>query len=339
MSQTPLPIPDSLTIDVPLPGALEQWRDIYLHSAIEKLVVFVLFVVFFYILARLAKRAIGRHIEDVNRSHVLRKWVTYAFVVLLLLVAVALFADWLTGLGTVLALMVAGIAVALQDVLKSIVGWIYMSSRSGVEIGSRIEVNGIVGDVIDIGVLKTTMLEVGGALVYGRQSTGRLVTVPNYRMLSDAVLIAPGSSPYVWQEVLTRLTFESDWRRAEEIMREIGDEIHIEVAPGLERSFRHLERRYAFKHGALTPIVYVTIGTSGVELALRFLVQVRRRRGAVDHASRRLLAALAREPNIRIAYTTYRVYRPDQPFSEGQPARVKDEGGVGLGPEEGMVTE
>src|SRR5690606_9680886 len=114
------------------------------------------------------------------------------------------------------------------------------------------------------------MLEVGGALVYGRQSTGRLVTIPNYRMLSDAVMIAPASAPFVWQEVKVNVTFESNWRRAEEIMKQIGDEIHATIDAQMERAFRSLERRYAFKHGKLTPIVYVTIGPSGVELALRF---------------------------------------------------------------------
>jgi small-conductance mechanosensitive channel len=313
--QTPLPAGDTVRIDLPIPTVFERWRDLYLHTAIEKLVVFIALALFFYLLTRLARRAIGHNIEEVNRRHALRKWVMYGYAGLLFLFAIALFADWLAGLGTVLALLVAGIAVALQDVLKSVVGWLYLSGRAGVEVGSRIEVDGIVGDVIDVGVLKTTMLEVGGGLVFGRQSTGRLVTVPNYRMLSEAVLIAPASSPFVWQELRFNVTFESDWRRAEAILREIGDEIHAEVAPQLESGFRKLERRYAFKYGALTPIVYVSLGESGVELTLRFLVHLRKRRGAVDLVSRRILTALESEPGVRIAYGTVRVVG-DRPAPE-----------------------
>jgi small-conductance mechanosensitive channel len=340
VAQVSLPAtPDTLRIDVALPDAVERWRDFYLQGAVETLVVFLAFAVLLYLLARLVRRAISENIEDINRRHILKKWVTYVYGGLLFLLAIALFADWLTGLGTILALLLAGIAVALQDVLKSIVGWLYMSSRSGLEIGSRIEVDGIIGDVIDIGVLKTTMLEVGGSLVFGRQSTGRLVTVPNYRVLSDSVLISPTGSPYVWQEMQITVTFESDWRRAEEILKEVGAEIHAEVAPELERGFRKLERRYAFKYGMLTPIVYISIGQSGVELTLRFLVHVRRRRGAIDHASRRILAALGEEPRIRIAYTTVRVHRQDQGQQGARPPRVADEGARGVGPEEGLVTE
>lgn len=339
MIQTSLPLADSIQIDVPVPNAVERWRDLYLVTGAEKLLVFFAFAFLLYLLARLSRRAVGNHIEDVNRRHVIRKWVTYSYVVLLLLVAIALFADWLAGLGAILALLVAGAAVALQDVLKSVVGWVYLSGRAGIEIGSRIEVGGIVGDVIDIGMLKTTMLEVGGNLVYGRQSTGRLVTVPNYRILSDSVLIATASSPYVWNEVRISVTFESDWRRAEEILKDVGEEIHAEVAPDLARGFRYLERRYAFKYGALTPIVYASIGDSGIELTLRFLVHVRRRRGAVDLASRRILAALGNESDVHLAYPTYRIFRPGEEQQDGRPPKVLDEGARGVGPDEGMIVE
>jgi small-conductance mechanosensitive channel len=335
-AQTPLPPGDTIRVELPIPSALEYWRDLYLHTAIEKIVVFLAFAILFSLLARLLRRVVTRHIDDVNRRHVVRKWVSYGFVILLLLVAIALFADWLTGLGTILALLVAGIAVALQDVLKSIVGWLYISSRSGIEIGSRIEVDGIVGDVIDIGVLKTAMLEVGGELVFGRQSTGRVVTVPNYRVISDAVLLVPASSPFVWQEIKIALTFESDWRRAEEILKEVGEEIHGEVAPQLETGFRNLERRYAFKYGTLTPIVYVSIGGSGIELTLRFLVHVRRRRGAIDLASRRVLAAFAGSSNIRFAYTAYRIFRDDDRAGL-RPAPVEDAGAPGIDREDGYL--
>ncbi len=311
MTQTPLPANDSILIDLPLPSGFEAWRDLYLQSVVEKLVVFAICALLLYLVSRVVRQVVLANIEDINRRHALRKWVMYGYVSLLLLVAIALFANWLAGLGTILALLVAGIAVALQDVLKSVVGWLYLSGRAGIEIGSRIEVGGIIGDVIDIGVLKTTMLEVGGTLVYGRQSTGRLVTVPNYRMLSESVMIAPASAPYVWQEMRINVTFESDWRRAEAILKEVGDEIHRKIDAQVERGFRALERRYAFKHGKLTPIVYVTIGPSGVELTLRFIVDVRGRRGMVDLASRRVLDALAADDSVKVAYTTYRLIGVD----------------------------
>lgn len=301
-------LPQGDTLAIQLPSALERWRDAYLQDASEKLVVFLALALLFYVLARLARQVIARNIEDVNRRHILRKSVGYGYAILLVLTVVALFADALAGLGTLVAVVLAGVAIALQDILRSVVGWMYISTRSGVQVGSRIEVEGVIGDVVDIGVLKTTVLEVGN-LVYGRQSTGRLVTIPNSRMVSSSVFLSAAYNPFVWQEIQVIVTFESNWQRAEAILRETANDMHAEIAPELERGFKKLERRFAFKYGTITPIVYASHDERGVALTLRFLTPVRRRRGSVDRITRRMLAAFAEDPEVELAYPTYRVYR------------------------------
>lgn len=323
MIQIPFPSGDTTEINVSLPSGFEQWRDLYLHDVGEKVIVFAVLALVFYFLSRLARRQVREQIGDINRRHAIRKGIKYGYVLLLVLTAVALFADALAGFGTVLALILAGVAVALQDVLKSVVGWIYVSTRSGVEVGSRVEVDGVTGDVIDIGVLKTTVLEIGN-LVYGRQSTGRLVTIPNYRMLAGSVLFSSPENLFIWQELKFLVTYESDWQRAEAVMREIADEFHAELAPELARGFRAMERRYAFKYGKLTPIVYVVAAASGVELTVRFLTHDRRRRGSSDRITRRVLAAFERESNVDLAYPTWRIYRPGEGGGAGRSPRGEE---------------
>jgi small-conductance mechanosensitive channel len=308
MIQLPIPEGDTTLVQVSLPEGWEHWRDAYLQDGVEKLLLFLTLALGLYLLARLARRQVSRQIEDVNRRHGIRKGIGYAYAFLLLLLAIALFADSLTGVGTILAVIIAGVAVALQDILKSVVAWMYISSRAGVQVGSRVQVDKVMGDVIDIGVLKTTLIEVGN-LVYGFQSTGRLVTVPNFKLLASTVFVSGPYNPFMWQELKFLVTYESDWERAEALLRTIADEAHAEIAPDLERGFRRLERRYAFKYGAVTPIVYVVAADSGVELTLRFLTHVRRRRGGADRITRRVLRAFAAEPGVDLAYPTYRVYR------------------------------
>jgi len=303
-----LPRLDTAAVDIQLPEQIGRWRDLYVHGLVQQLLLFLLLATALYLVARVARQLVLQQVPDVNKRHVLRQWITYGFWLLLLIVAVALFADALTGLGTIIAVVLAGVAIALQDVLKSVVGWLYISGRTGVQVGSRIEVDGVIGDVIDTGVFKTTVLEIGN-LVYGRQSTGRLVTIPNSRMIAANVFMSTPYNPFVWQEIRIVVTFESDWQRAEEILRDIAREIHDEVAPELAEGFQKLERRYAFKYGTLTPIVYVALADHGVELDLRFLIPVRRRRGSVDRVTRRILAALDAEPNVELAYPTYRVFQ------------------------------
>jgi small-conductance mechanosensitive channel len=314
MIQGGLPIPRPDSVSVPLPQTFERWRDLYLQDAGQKLLAFLLIIALVYAFSRLLRRVIRDNIDDVNRRHILQKYSRYGAAILLLISAVALFADSLAGLGTILAVLLAGVAIALQDVLKSMVAWIYVAGRSGVEVGSRIQVGEVEGDVIDIGVLKTTVLEVG-QLVYGRQSSGRLVTIPNYRLLSDNTHFQGPANPWLWQEVRVTITFESDWKRAETLLREIGEEMHAELAPLLEEGFHRLEHRYAFKYGTLTPIVYLTISRFGVELTLRFLTGLRRHRGSVDRVSRRILSAFAAEPAVQLTYPTYRLVEDGDDFA------------------------
>lgn len=308
----PIPGISRDTVVVNLPPAFGRWRDFYLHDLGEKLIVFAIIALLLYFLVMIARRAISQNIEEVNRRHTLRKYTGYLYVFLLVGFALALFADSLTGFGTILAVLLAGVAIALQDILKSFVGWLYVSSRSGLEVGSRVEVSGVVGDVIDVGILKTTMLEVGNH-VFGQQSTGRLVTVPNFWLVSESVFVSAARNPFVWQEIRITVPFECNWRRAEEIMLEIGEQLFAEIAPDVESGFKRLERKYAFKYGKLTPIVYVSLGESGVELTLRFLAPVRRRRGLIDATSRRVLESFAAEPKLRLAHPAIRVYRPEDP--------------------------
>ena len=295
-----------------LPQALERvWSALTSGGILEQTLILLLISVALYALSRLLRRGIDKHIEDVNRRHQLRKIVTYGFWTALVIAAVTLFAERLAlaDIGTVLGLIAAAVTIALADVVRSLAGWIYISSRRGVEIGSRVEVEGVKGDVIDIGLLKTTLLEVGEPLVHGLQATGRIVTVPNSLFLMGKVIASASVNPLVWQEVQVLVTFESDWKRAREIIQAIADEDYQKIVPDLKAGFEKLERRFAFRLGSTAPIVYTEIADSGVLLTLRYLTPVRRRRSSVDQISRQILDSFAAEPKVEFAYPTYRVYR------------------------------
>lgn len=258
------------------------------------------------------RRAIDRYVEDVNQRHRVRKWIGYGGALLVLLFGLALLMGRALHLTALLGILGAGAAIALQDVAKNAIGWIYITGRAGLGPGARVQVEGVEGEVIDVGVLKTTILEVGGR-VHGQQSSGRIASVPNSRFLSQAVLFSPDFSPHVWQELQFLLTFESDWQRGVAVLEEIGDEEHREVAAGARGGFQEMERRFAFKYGALTPIVYLHVADSGVQLTLRYLTHIRQARGSADRVGRAMLEAVEREPELDFAYPTWRVYRRGEP--------------------------
>ncbi|MGD8697725.1 MAG: mechanosensitive ion channel family protein, partial [Gemmatimonadales bacterium] len=298
------------------------WDAITTGGVIDELLVFLLAALALYALSRLTRRGIESHIEDINKRHQLRKFVTYIFWITLITVAVTLFAERLAlaDIGTILGLIAAAVTIALADVVRSLAGWIYVNSRRGIEIGSRVEVDGVIGDVIDIGMLKTTLLEVGEPLVHALQSTGRIVTVPNSVFLNRNVIASATVNPLVWQEIQILVTFESDWKRAREIMREVAKELYDEIVPDLKAAFAKLEREFAFRLGSTAPIVYTEIADSGVLLTLRNLTPVRRRRSMTDRISSEILDRFAEEPSIEFAYPTYRIYRLGEESASEAPA-------------------
>lgn len=273
------------------------------------------------LVVRYARRWVDREIEEVNKRHRVRKAVGYAGTFLVLAFGLVLLLGQHADLTVLLGILAAGAAIALQDVAKSAIGWVYLTGRAGMGSGARVEVEGFEGEIIDVGFLKTTLLEVGNR-VRGRQSSARLVTVPNSRFLNQVVHVFPDFSPYTWQEQSFLLTYESDWRRAADVLEEIGREAYEGAAGGASAAFSQLERRFAFKHGPLTPIVYLTVAESGVQLTLRYLSHIRRARGVADRVSRKMLAAVESEPRLDFAYPTWRVYRRGEagPGGEGTPA-------------------
>lgn len=316
-----------------LPQTLRRiWDGLTSGGVLEKLVILILVALALYGLSRLLRRGIEHHIEDINQRHQLRKIVTYFFWIILALIGLTLFAERLAlaDLGTVVGLIAAAVTIALADVVRSLAGWIYVSSRRGVEIGSRVEVQGITGDVIDIGLLKTTLLEVGEPLVHGLQSTGRIVTVPNSLFLMGKVFASASINPLVWQELQIIVTFESDWRLARDMIGEVANEQYQRIVPDLKAGFEKLERQYAFRLGSTAPIVYTQIADSGVLLTLRYLTPVRRRRSSADRISTEILDRFAREPSVEFAYPTYRMYRHGEPSDGGEfvglPPRHPSEG-------------
>lgn len=267
---------------------------------------------------RLLDRQVRGHVTDPEKRHRYRKRVGYTIAALVLVGFGIAFFERLREIGTLLGFIGAGLAIALREYLAAFLAWFYMLGQRNIELGSRIEVGGVRGDVIDIGVFKITLVEIRGEGL-GEQSSGRLVTIPNFKILTDPVFHFTTGSPFVWDEIEFTVTFETDWEKARQIVQEVGDEVFQPHREEIELGFRRLESDYAFRYGVTTPIVYTSIGASGINLRLRYLTHVRQRRGNRDAISRRILKRFRAEPGIELAYPTSRVYRTEidmQRFSE-----------------------
>lgn len=288
---------------------LEQLPD-WAQGLPWRVIVVVLVLAAAYVLYRIVDKQIRGHVADPEKRLRYRKRVAYTVAIVILVLLAIVFFERLRGIGTFVGFIGAGLAIALREYLAAFLAWFYIVGQRNVSLGSRIEVGGVRGDVIDIGVFKLTLVEVRGEGL-GEQSSGRLVTVPNFKILTDPVFHFTAGSPFVWDEIEFTVTFESDWERARQIVQEVGNEIFEPHRHEVVAGFRQLESDYAFRYGVTTPIVYTSVGESGIRLRLRYLTHVRRRRDNRDVISRRILRRFGAEPNVELAYPTSRTYRTE----------------------------
>jgi len=260
------------------------------------------------LVAVLLLRFVERRIEDLIQRHKARKAVVYAAVAVAALALGTIWVERIEALSIYVGVVSAGVVVALQEAVLAVAGWMLIMLRRPFDIGDRIEVGDLKGDVVDIRLLQTALLEVG-QWVKGEQSTGRLVYFPNSYVFRQAVINYTKGFHFIWHEIKFVVTFESDWERARDIILGFAEDISHGAQEEARTLLKRLARRYSIYYRVLTPIVYTTVGDFGVELTLRYLTDARQRRTTEDRICRQVLAAFADEANIEFAYPTYRIVK------------------------------
>lgn len=259
-------------------------------------------------------RVLSRRVADLDRRYSLQKALDYTALAVGLLGIVRIWSAGLQSLATFFGLLSAGIAIALKDPLANLAGWLYILWRRPFDVGDRIEISGIAGDVIDRRFFQFSLLEIGN-WVDADQSTGRIIHVPNGIVFTAPVFNYTQSFPFVWHEITFTLTFESDWQAAKAALLEIITRLTADFMPEIEKAARRASQKYLFKSGAITPIVYTRVGESGIELTARFLCPVRQRRTLAHQAHEAMLQLVTERPEIQFAYPTIRLARDGSPSS------------------------
>jgi len=151
------------------------------------------------------------------------------------------------------------------------------------------------------------MVEIGN-WVDADQSTGRIVHVPNSKVLREPLANYHIGFEYIWNEIPVLITFESDWKKAKQLLENIAHDNAERLSEGAQKQIRRAAEKYLIFYGALTPIVYTKVKDSGVMLTLRYLVNPRQRRSSEQQIWEAVLDAFAEAENIELAYPTTRFY-------------------------------
>ena len=257
------------------------------------------------LIAYYLKKLPYRFIKESKNLYYLQKIIGFSAGLLIVVIILLNFVGDFGSISAAIGLAGAGLAIALQDPIVSLVGWFLIIGKSGIAVGDRVEINNVKGDVIDVGLLRTAVLEVGN-WVSGEQATGRVVFFPNSFIFKNHFFNYSTGNSFIWDEIDITVTYESDWKRAKEIIESVAQPICKDFVQGAKASQAEVSRRFHINLGTLTPTVYVSIAESGVELMLRYLTEIRRRRGCRDEICREVLKAFDTEPHIDLAYPTRR---------------------------------
>jgi small-conductance mechanosensitive channel len=271
-----------------------------------------------YLITLIVKRIINRTIKDIKRKHTLRKFTIYIATFLCLVTIILIWIKRVGSVTTIVSVLGAGLTLALHQPITSIAGWLLILIRRPYETGDRVQLGNIKGDVIDIRLFYTSILEIGN-WVDADQSTGRVIHCPNGKVFAEPIFNYTRGFEYLWNEIKIIVTFESNWKKAKDVIQEIGSKDYVDLGEKVRAKIKRMSKKYMIHYDKLTPIVWVNIVDFGVELTLRYLTDARKRRSTQDAICHSILDRFDKEPDIDFAYPTYRIYRQGEDSSADKP--------------------
>jgi small-conductance mechanosensitive channel len=217
-------------------------------------------------------------------------------------------------LATGAGLVGAGLAFALQQVITSFAGYFVILRGKTFNVGDRIEMGGVRGDVVALNFFQTVIMEMGqppkdensgsDMWVAARQFTGRIVTIANSKIFEEPVYNYTRDFPYLWEELQLPISYKDDRHRAEEILLAAANKETVQIEELAPPALKLLEERFFVKVGDSKPRVYLRLTDNWIELTVRFLCKDHDIRGLKDRMSRDIIHRLD-EAKIGIASSTY----------------------------------
>ena len=254
-----------------------------------------------WLLQSIALAVMYRRASDPRVRYQWRKTITYLALLIGLVVIGHIWIERIEALATFLGLLTAGIAIALKDIIANLAGWAFIVWSHPFDVGDRVQVGSHAGDVIDLHLFQFTLNEIGN-WVDADQSTGRIIHVPNGKVLSEPIANYDKGFRYVWSEIPVTITFDSNWKKAKQILETIATRHAEPLSDQVERDLLEASRRYLIAYTKLTPIVYVRGTDHGIRLTMRYLIRPRFRRGSENAIWQDVLEEFGREPDLRLSH-------------------------------------
>jgi small-conductance mechanosensitive channel len=270
----------------------------------NRIVQTILIILVLWVLNKLAIRLFSHGtVEEIRKQYHWRKTIEYTLFTIGVLVLANLWISNFQFIVTFLGILSAGIAIALKEVFMNIAGWAYIYIRKPFDVGDRIQIGDVKGDVIDLRLFQFTLLEIGN-WVDADQSTGRIIHVPNLKVFLEPQANYSQGFNYIWNEQVIFITLDSDYKKAKSLLTDILNSLLLDEIASAEAEFKRARDKHLIVYNQFTPAVFIDITERGVQIAMRYLCNPRKRRMIHHTLTEAILECFSQEENIHLAYPT-----------------------------------
>ena len=222
-----------------------------------------------------------------------------------LVALVVFFFEDLRSVATILGIASAAVVIALQDMCSAFAGWFVIMSGHKFAVGHRVEIDGQRGDVIDIQLLRTTLIEIDNWLGED-EPTGRIIVVPNSFVFRSKFFNYTYLHPYIWSKLDITVTYETPAGEAEALFRRVLEEETLEEFTAARAAAKTVEHRYGVADATYQPKLYVYIADSGVQFRLVYCAHYRKVGATRNRINTRVIREFEANPRLQFAYPTER---------------------------------
>ena len=276
-----------------------------------KIATAILFVFFIFFLL---KMVVKKYITDNERFYMANKILTFTNFTIIILI---LFFNYIENAGylvTILGFASAGIAIAMKDWFMSLLGWLVIVFGGSIHVGDRIRVdmNGMkyVGDVLDISLLRMTILEdITLTSIMHNRRAGRIIFIPNNYVFTKMIAnYTHNSLKTVWDGVKITITFDSNHKKAMHLVKEITKKFSKGYTDITRKQLNKLRHNYSLKNTNVEPRIFSFIEPNGIDIESWYLTNAYATLTLRSVISTEIIDAFKEADDITIAYPTQKLH-------------------------------
>jgi small-conductance mechanosensitive channel len=301
-----LPLRQEIVLLDQVKGNLEEWRDsmlraygAVLRSVLVRVGAILLALALVVGFSALWRRATLHYVHDARRRRQLLLVRRFVSGFLMLLIVLLGFVSEFSSLATMAGFITAGIAVALQTVILSVAAYFTLIGRRGLKAGDRITISGVTGDVLEIGLVRLHLMELGGTGI-DLYPTGRVVVFSNSVLFGATPLYKqlPGTS-YVWHELALTLSTDTDPAFAQLVLTNTANSVYESYRKEIDHQHAVLERVLDTAFPLPQPSTKWQFSDTGLELVLRYPVVIEHAEEVDDQMTREIMRVVTTNSQLK----------------------------------------